>query len=123
MSIFLFFITGFNADVARYKGKNAGMLMVNFLFRKIFRRNLNEGNSLAEINFVLKVKSVSTGEITSFRFPSIIFLMRKLNFTYLPMKNRQRSLKVLDSNLIVGKKGPFITTSESKVAKAFMNAL
>ena len=99
-----FFITGFNVDFARYKGKNAGMLMVNFLLRKIFRGNLNEANSLAEIDFDVKVQSISTSEIASFRFPPNIFLKTKLNFTCLPMKNQQHSLKVLNSNLIVAKK-------------------
>ena len=52
----------------------------NFLLRKIFRRNLNEAVSLAEIDETLKVTSMSINEIASFRFPRKIFLKRKVTY-------------------------------------------
>ena len=55
-----------------------GNIKRNFLVRKIIRRNLNEAVSLAEINVTLKVTSISTSEIASFRFLQKIFLKRKV---------------------------------------------
>ena len=55
-----------------------GNIKRNFLLRKIIRRNLNEAVSLAEINVALKVTSISTSEIASFRFLKKIFLKRKV---------------------------------------------
>ena len=55
-----------------------GNIKRNFLLRKIIRRNLNEAVSLAEINVDLKVTSISTSEIASFRFLKKIFLKRKV---------------------------------------------
>ena len=55
--------------------------MVNFLLQKIFRGNLNEAISLAEIDVTLKETYILTNEIPSVRFPSKIFLKRKLIFT------------------------------------------
>ena len=55
-----------------------GNIKRNFLVRKIIRRNLNEAVSLAEINVTLKVTSISTSEIASFRFLQNIFLKRKV---------------------------------------------
>ena len=46
--------------------------MVCFLLRKIFRGNLDDTISLAEIHF--KMTSVSANEITPFKFP------RKISF-------------------------------------------
>ena len=42
--------------------------MVNFLLGKVFRGNLNEAILLAEIDVTLKVTSILTNEIASFRF-------------------------------------------------------
>ena len=55
-----------------------GNIKGNFLLRKIIRRNLNEAVSLAEMNVALKVRSISTSEIASFRFLQKIFLKRKV---------------------------------------------
>ena len=55
-----------------------GNIKRNFLLRKIIRRNLTEAVSLAEINVALKVTSISTSEIASFRFLKKIFLKRKV---------------------------------------------
>ena len=55
-----------------------GNIKRNFLVRKIIRRNLNEAVSLAEISVALKVTSISTSEIASFRFLQKIFLKRKV---------------------------------------------
>ena len=55
-----------------------GNIKRNFLVRKIIRGNLNEAVSLAEINVTLKVTSISTSEIASFRFLQKIFLKRKV---------------------------------------------
>ena len=52
---------------------NVGV-MVNFLLRKIFRKNLNEAISLAEIAVTLYLMSISTTGIASFRFLRKIFL-------------------------------------------------
>ena len=55
-----------------------GNIKRNFPVRKIIRRNLNEAVSLAEISVALKVTSISTSEIASFRFLQNIFLKRKV---------------------------------------------
>ena len=54
--------------------------MVNFLLGKIFREVLNKAISLVESDINVKVTSISTNEIASFRFPQQIFLNRKLCF-------------------------------------------
>ena len=55
--------------------------MIKFCLRKIYHANLIEAISLAEIDASLKVTSVSTNEIASFRYARRIFLKRKLIFT------------------------------------------
>ena len=55
-----------------------GNIKRNFLVRKIISRNLNEAVSLAEISVALKVTSISTSEIDSFRFLQKNFLKRKV---------------------------------------------
>ena len=54
--------------------------MVNFPLGKIFREVLNKAISLVESDINVKVTSISTNEIASFRFPQQIFLNRKLCF-------------------------------------------
>ena len=54
----------------------------NFLSRKIFRENLNEIISLAEMDVAIKVTS---NEIASFRLPQKIVINRKLSFTNKPV--------------------------------------
>ena len=54
--------------------------MVNFPLGKIFREVLNKAISLVESDINVKVTSISTIEIASFRFPQQIFLNRKLCF-------------------------------------------
>ena len=54
--------------------------MVTFPLGKIFREVLNKAISLVESDINVKVTSISTNEIASFRFPQQIFLNRKLCF-------------------------------------------
>ena len=69
-------------------------LMVSFLFRKIFLGNLNEAISLAKTDVILKVTSISTNEITSFRFPRKLFRKGKLAFKgKLTLKSRKFTYK------------------------------
>ena len=54
----------------------------NFLSRKIFRENLNEIISLAEMDVAIKVTS---NEIASFTLPQKIVIKRKLSITNKPV--------------------------------------
>ena len=56
-------------------------IIVNFLSREMYLGNLNEAIWLAEDDTTLKVTSISTNEIASFRSPRKIFLKRKLTFS------------------------------------------
>ena len=64
---------------SKLKGENIWQVKVNFLLRKFFRGNLNEVISLAEID---EVKSISTNEIASFRFPQKISPSWHCNVTF-----------------------------------------